>query len=205
MLKTESRRAVKDFFAAADAEFSRFLKERTVDEYESAAQIILETQERGGRLHITGIGKCSHVSTYIASLFSSTGNPAYYLHGTEAVHGSCGQLVRGDVVLAISNSGETAELKAAVLAVKNNGCNVIGVSGNPNSWLAQHSDAFLFAGVTAEGGPLNRAPRNSILAEILTLQALSVALQVEKNWDAVQYVRCHPGGALGRLRRDEMP
>ena len=205
MLKTESRRAVKDFFAAADAEFSRFLKERTVDEYESAAQIILETQERGGRLHITGIGKCSHVSTYIASLFSSTGNPAYYLHGTEAVHGSCGQLVRGDVVLAISNSGETAELKAAVLAVKNNGCNVIGVSGNPNSWLAQHSDAFLFAGVKAEGGPLNRAPRNSILAEILTLQALSVALQVEKNWDAVQYVRCHRGGALGRLRRDEMP
>ena len=100
-------------------------------------------------------------------------------------------------MLAISNSGETAELKAAVLAVKNNGCNVIGVSGNPNSWLAQHSDAFLFAGVKAEGGPLNRAPRNSILAEILTLQALSVALQVEKNWDAVQYVRCHPGGAPG--------
>ena len=61
------------------------------------------------------------------------------------------------------------------------------------------------AAFRAEGGPLNRAPRNSILAEILTLQALSVALQVEKNWDAVQYVRCHPGGALGRLRRDEMP
>ena len=135
----------------------------------------------------------------------STGNPAYYLHGTEAVHGSCGQLVAGDVVIAISNSGETAELKATVLAVKNNGCKVIGVSGNPDSWLAKHTDAFLFAGVKEEGGPLNRAPRNSVLVELLTLQALSVALQVEKGWDAVQYVRCHPGGKLGEFRAGERP
>ena len=120
---------------------------------------------------MTGIGKCSHVSTYAASLLSSTGNPAYYLHGTEAVHGSCGQLAAGDVVIAISNSGETGELKATVLAVQNNGCKVIGVSGNPDSWLARESDAFLFAGVKAEGGPLNRAPRASVLAELLTLQA----------------------------------
>ena len=143
------------------------------------------------------------MSTYAASLFSSTGNPAYYLHGTEAVHGSCGQLVAGDVVIAISNSGETGELKATVLAVKNNGCKVIGVSGNPDSWLAHESDAFLVAGVKQEGGPLNRAPRNSVLAELLTLQALSVALQVEKDWDPVKYVRCHPGGKLGQLRDNE--
>ena len=107
------------------------------------------------------------------------------------------------MVIAISNSGETAELKATVLAVQNNGCKVIGVSGNPNSWLAKHTDAFLFAGVKAEGGPLNRAPRNSVRAELLTLQALSVALQVEKDWDPVKYVRCHPGGKLGELRENE--
>ena len=71
------------------------------------------------------------------------------------------------------------------------------------SWLAKHTDAFLFAGVKAEGGPLNRAPRNSVLAELLTLQALSVALQVEKDWDPVKYVRCHPGGKLGELRENE--
>ena len=153
---------------------------------------------------MTGIGKCSHVSTYAASLLSSTGNPAYYLHGTEAVHGSCGQLAAGDVVIAISNSGETGELKATVLAIKNNGCKVIGVSGNPDSWLARESDAFLFAGVKAEGGPLNRAPRASVLAELLTLQALSVALQVEQDWDPVKYVRCHPGGKLGQLREGEV-
>jgi D-arabinose 5-phosphate isomerase GutQ len=203
MLKAESKETVEKFLDTVDLEFNAFLKERTADEYEAAAQLILDSQANGGRVHITGIGKCSHVSTYAASLFSSTGNPAYYLHGTEAVHGSCGQLVAGDVVIAISNSGETAELKATVLAVKNNGCKVIGVSGDPDSWLAKNTDAFLFAGVKAEGGPLNRAPRNSVLAELLTLQALSVALQVENGWDPIQYVRCHPGGTLGKLRENE--
>lgn len=205
MLKMESRQAVENFFVSVDTEFNGFLKGRTSAEYEKAAQIILNSQAKGGRLHITGIGKCSHVATYAASLFSSTGNPAYYLHGTEAVHGSCGQLVAGDVVIAISNSGETAELKATVLAVKQNGCAVISVSGNPDSWLAKNTDALLFAGVKEEGGPLNRAPRSSVLAELLTLQALSVALQVEKGWDAVQYVRCHPGGKLGEFRQGEKP
>lgn len=203
MLKPESKQAVEQFFTSVDTEFNAFLKARSAEEYEAAAQLILESQAKGGRMHITGIGKPGHVSAYMASLFSSTGNPCYFLHGTEAVHGSCGQLAAGDVVICISNSGETGELKATVLAIKNNGCKVIGVSGNPNSWLAKESDAFLIAGVNAEGGPLNRAPRNSILAETLTLQALSVALQVEKDWDPIKYVRCHPGGKLGELRENE--
>lgn len=203
MLKEESKQAISAFFGSVDQEFNAFLKARNPEEYEQAAALILESQAKGGRIHITGIGKPGHVSAYMASLFSSTGNPCYFLHGTEAVHGSCGQLVAGDVVICISNSGETGELKATVLAIKNNGCKVIGVSGNPDSWLAHESDAFLFAGVKAEGGPLNRAPRNSILAETLTLQALSVALQVEKDWDPQKYVRCHPGGKLGQLRENE--
>ena len=203
MLQQESKQAVKQFFDSVNTEFNTFLKARSAEEYEAAAQLILDSQAQGGRLHITGIGKPGHVSAYMASLFSSTGNPCYFLHGTEAVHGSCGQLAAGDVVICISNSGETGELKATVLAIKNNGCKVIGVSGNPESWLAKESDAFLIAGVKAEGGPLNRAPRNSILAETLTLQALSVALQVEKDWDPVKYVRCHPGGKLGELRENE--
>lgn len=203
MLKQESKQAVENFFSSVDTEFNAFLKARTADEYEAAAQLILESQAQGGRMHITGIGKPGHVSAYMASLFSSTGNPCYFLHGTEAVHGSCGQLAAGDVVICISNSGETGELKATVLAIKNNGCKIIGVSGNPDSWLARESDAFLIAGVKAEGGPLDRAPRNSILAETLTLQALSVALQAEKDWDPIKYVRCHPGGKLGELRENE--
>lgn len=158
MLKPESKQAVSDFFQSVDTEMNRFLKSLDVNDYEASAQLILEAQAKGNRMHITGIGKPGHVSAYMASLFSSTGNPCYFLHGTEAVHGSCGQLVAGDVVICISNSGETSELKATVLAIKNNGCKVIGVSGNPDSWLAKESDAFLFAGVKAEGGPLNRAP-----------------------------------------------
>lgn len=203
MLKNKSRQAVDIFVKSAKEQFDVFANNLDRETLELAAEIILNAQAKGGRIHVTGIGKPGHVSGYIASLFSSTGNPCYFLHGTEAVHGSCGQLVAGDVVIAISNSGETSELKSTVLAVKNNGCKVIGVTGNRNSWLAKESEACLFAGVTAEGGPLNRAPRNSILAETFVLQALSVAIQAEKEWNPVQYVRCHPGGNLGKLRENE--
>lgn len=202
-MKEQSLQATENFLCSAKAQFAAFADKLSADTYTAAAELISESQKNGGRLHITGIGKPGHVSEYMASLFSSTGNPCYFLHGTEAVHGSCGQLAAGDVVIAISNSGETTELKSTVLAVKNNGCKVIGVSGKSESWLAKESDAFLFAGVEEEGGPLNRAPRNSILAELLTLQALSVLLQVEKDWDPVKYVRCHPGGKLGELRENE--
>lgn len=202
-MRNESKIAVSSFFENAEKEFCLFLEERNADEYEKAVQIIQNSQAQGGRVHVTGIGKPGHVATYIASLMSSTGTPCYFLHGTEAVHGSCGQLVPGDVVICISNSGETEELKGTVSAVINNGCKIIGVSGNENSWLAAHSNAFLYAGVRAEGGPLNRAPRNSVLAEILTLQALSVALQAELGLSVPEYIKRHPGGALGKLRESE--
>ena len=203
MLKAESKEAVEVFLKSARKELDAFSESLSSQTYEAATDLILKAQAKGNRLHVTGIGKPGHVATYIAGLLSSVGNPCYYLHGTEAIHGSCGQLVAGDVVIAISNSGETAEMKSAVTAVKNNGCSVIGVSGNENSWLAKESDVFLYAGVGEEGGPLNRVPRNSVLAEILTLQALSVVLQAEKGWDSRQYVRCHPGGKLGKLREGE--
>lgn len=202
-MKSESKQAVSHFLDSAGAQVQAFLHQLNPDCYESAVALIDQTRARGGRIHVTGIGKPSHVSGYVSSLLSSTGTPTYFLHGTEAVHGSCGQLVAGDTVIAISNSGETAELKATVTAIQNNGCSVIGVTGNPGSWLARHSDIHLFAGVAEEGGPMNRAPRNSILAEILTLQALSVALQSECGQTPAEYVRCHPGGSLGQLRAGE--
>ncbi|MCF0176819.1 MAG: SIS domain-containing protein [Bacteroidales bacterium] len=202
-MKKESMATVDSFLCSARTEFNKFIDNISGETFKDAADLILESQKNHGRLHITGIGKPGHVANYAASLLSSTGNPTYFLHGTEAVHGSCGQLVAGDVVIAISNSGETQELKATVNAVHNNGCKVIGISGGRGSWLAQHSDCFLFAGVAEEGGPLNRAPRNSINAEMLVIEALSVALQVEQNWDPIRYVRCHPGGKLGEIRENE--
>lgn len=194
---------LEQFIEIQQDEVERTLRSMDENMFSKAAELIWNAQEAGNRIHITGIGKPSHVANYIASLWSSTGTPTYFLHGTEAVHGSCGQLVEGDVVICISNSGETAEMKATAIAIRNNGCKVIGVTGNADSWLGKFADAHLFAGVEEEGGPLNRAPRNSILAETLVLQALSVVLQAKRNITPQEYVRRHPGGALGHLRDGE--
>lgn len=200
----EKDKEVFDFFVQTTRqEFDALTENVSAADYEEAVNLILNAEKGGNRVHITGIGKPSHVATYMASLFSSTGTPAYFLHGTEAVHGSCGQLVPGDVVICISNSGETAEMKATVTAIKTNGCKVISVTGNPRSWLAAEGDAFLFAGVNREGGPLNRAPRASILAEIFVLQGLSILLQEKRGLTPREYVGWHPGGTLGHLRENE--
>lgn len=202
-MKQEGKKAFEYFVGSAGREFNEFLSTQKAEDYEAAAELIKAAEAAGGRVHVTGIGKPGHVAGYAASLLSSTGTPAYFLHGTEAVHGSCGQLVPGDVVIAISNSGETQELKATVIAIKNNGCKVIGVTGGADSWLAKNSDALLLAKVGEEGGPLNRAPRNSVLAEMFVLQALSAILQADCGQTPAQYVRCHPGGKLGELRKEE--
>lgn len=195
---------LKYFFDTVKNETDKLIEKMGDNFYENAVNLILDAESKGNRVHITGIGKPGHVAGYIASLMSSTGTPTYELHGTEAVHGSSGQVLQGDVVIAISNSGETAELKATVSTLKRNGAKIIGVTGQANSWLAQNSDAFLFAGVVNEGDSLNRAPRASILAEIIVLQGLSTILQDKKNITPQQYVKWHPGGALGKLREDEI-
>lgn len=196
---------LKHFLASARKTFDDFADQVDQEALLKAASLIWEAESSGNRIHITGIGKPSHVANYVASLMSSTGTPTYFLHGTEAVHGSCGQLMPGDVVICISNSGETAEMKATAVAIRNNGCRIIAVTGNPSSWLATFADAHLFAGVPEEGGPLNRAPRNSILAETLVLQALSVVLQARRAITPQEYVLRHPGGSLGKLRENEEP
>lgn len=196
--------AFEQFIQIEHEELEKTLQNMREEDFESAAQMIWESQKAGGRMHLTGIGKPAYVAGYMASLLSSTGTPAYYLHGTEAVHGSCGQLVAGDVVICISNSGETAEMKATAIAIRNNGCKIIALTGNPESWLAKFADAQLVASVGCEGGPLNRAPRASILAEILVLQGLSVILQEKRAITPEEYVLRHPGGSLGKLRSNEL-
>ena len=192
-------------------EFLSIAKE-PVDEYvagidfaalSAAKQLILAAEAKGNRLHVTGIGKPGHVSGYAASLFSSTGTPTYELHGTECVHGSAGQTKPGDVVIAISNSGETNELKATVTCLKGVGVHIIALTGNPNSWLANEAEVALIAGVKQEGDSMNKPPRASILAEIIELQCLSILLQNEFGLDPKQYVKWHPGGALGASCRED--
>lgn len=187
----------QNFLGTVKMDLTDFLDTIDMETISKAADLVREAVARGSRLHISGIGKPAHIAAYIAALMSSTGTPAYFLHGTEAVHGSCGQMLPGDIVFFISNSGETMEMRATVTAIKNNNCIVIGVSGNPDSWLAKESAVHLFAGVPSEGGPLNRAPRMSILAEMLVLQTLSVYLQTEADVTPQQYIKWHPGGMLG--------
>lgn len=173
--------------------------ERLIDHeaLEKARDIILSSEEKNGRVHVTGIGKPSYVAGYISSLLSSTGTPTYFLHGTEAVHGSSGQVVKGDVVIAISNSGETKELQYTCKTILKNGAYLIAVSGNKDSWLASNSHVHLFAGVTHEGDDLNKPPRASIIMETLSLQILSILLQEARDLNPETYVKWHPGGALG--------
>ena len=193
----------ESFKQSAAQEFKQFLDDLNEADFSKAIGLINQAEANGNRLPITGIGKPGHVAAYGASLLSSTGTPTYFLHGTEAVHGSCGQLVAGDVVICISNSGETAELKSTAIAIRNNGCKIIAITGNASSWLATFADAHILAHADAEGGPMNRAPRNSINAETFAVQALSVILQGQKNLTPQEYVLRHPGGTLGQLRENE--
>lgn len=195
---------IKTFLDIETNEIQNFIDQIDEASLINARDLILEAECNKNRVHVTGIGKPGHVAGYIASLLSSTGTPAYELHGTEAVHGSSGQVQEGDVVIAISNSGETNELKATVETLKRNGAKIISVTGNPDSWLAKQGDAYLFAGVKQEGDDLNKPPRSSILAEIIILQCLSILLQNEKHLDPKQYVKWHPGGSLGKSIKETL-
>lgn len=193
---------VQEFLSIAKESIDEYVAGIDFEALSAAKQLILDAEAKGGRLHVTGIGKPGHVSGYAASLFSSTGTPTYELHGTECVHGSAGQTKPGDVVIAISNSGETNELKATVACLKGVGVHIIALTGNPNSWLANEAEVALIAGVKQEGDSMNKPPRASILAEIMELQCLSILLQNEFGLGPKQYVMWHPGGALGASCRE---
>lgn len=195
--------AVESFFDLVSEELASLRTRAEVDAVERAADLILECESRGGRVHVTGIGKSEHIARYVASLLSSTGTPAYFLHATECVHGSAGQVCKSDITIAISNSGTTPELMCAVEVLRESGIKIIGVSGNRESQLAGVADVLLYAGVDNEGGGLNLVPRASILAKIYVLCALSVALEARKGLTREQYARWHPGGAIGRLARGD--
>ena len=169
--------------------------------FEAALALIQRSEAGGGRVHVTGVGKAEHVAHYASALLASTGTPATFLHATEVVHGSAGQVVPHDLVIAVSNSGETAEMRAAVETVLNMGAHVLAVTGNPESWLARVADAVLEAGVAREGGPLGLAPRASVAAQILVLAGLAAALEKQRGFTRTDYNARHPAGTLGDRSR----
>ena len=151
-----------------------------------------------GRVVVSGMGKSGHVGGKIAATFASTGTPAFFLHPAEASHGDLGMVTRGDVVLAISYSGETAELLMILPLFKRMDARLIAMTGNPASTLAREADVHLDISVPAEACPLNLAPTASTTATLAMGDALAVALLKHRGFTEADFARSHPGGALGR-------
>jgi len=182
VLEIEAR-AVSDLIPALDLHFVR------------AVELILN---RHGRVVVSGIGKSGHVARKIASTMASTGTPAYFVHPAEASHGDLGMVTRDDVFIALSNSGESAELLAIVPLLKRWGAKLIAMTGNPQSSLAREADAHLYAGAAKEACPLNLAPTASTTAALALGDALALAVMQAKGFTRDEFARSHPGGTLGR-------
>lgn len=151
-----------------------------------------------GRVIVSGIGKSGHIGRKIASTLASTGTPAYFVHPAEASHGDLGMITSDDVMIVISNSGESAELLNILPSIKRQGAKLIAMTGNPSSSLARDSDVHLDAGVAQEACPLNLAPTASTTAALALGDALAVALLDARGFGAEDFARSHPGGSLGR-------
>ncbi len=171
------------------------LVDRLGDDFDSACRMILAC---AGRVVVSGMGKSGHVGGKIAATLASTGTPAFFLHAAEASHGDLGMVAKGDVVLAISYSGETAELLTILPLFKRMDAPLIAMTGNPQSTLAREADVHLDISVPAEACPLNLAPTASTTATLAMGDALAVALLKHRGFTEADFARSHPGGALGR-------
>ncbi len=163
--------------------------------FERAIDVMLNHK---GRVLILGIGKSGHVGKKIAATLASTGQPAFFIHPTEAVHGDLGMMVRGDVCLLISHSGNTAELLQTIPAIKRLGLPVISLTSNPDSKLARYSDIVLNTHVKGEACPFNLAPTTSTTVTLAYGDALAICLLTMRGLKKEQFAMCHPGGTLGK-------
>lgn len=151
-----------------------------------------------GRVVVTGMGKSGHIGTKIAATLASTGTPAMFVHPGEASHGDMGMITGKDVVLALSNSGTTAEVVTLLPLLKRMGAPLISMTGNPESILSKSAEANLHVGVTQEACPLDLAPTSSTTVSLVMGDALAIALLEARGFSAEDFAFSHPGGALGR-------
>ena len=171
------------------------LKERLDHRFVQAVDMLLGVQ---GRVVVTGMGKSGHIGRKIAATLASTGTPAMFVHPAEASHGDLGMIKVVDVVLAISNSGESDELVAILPVLKRQGVPLIAMTGGLTSALARHADVVLDCSVDKEACPLNLAPTASTTAQLAMGDALAVALLDARGFKPEDFARSHPGGSLGR-------
>jgi arabinose-5-phosphate isomerase len=171
------------------------LRERVGPSFAQAVQAMLRVR---GRVVVMGMGKSGHIGRKMAATLASTGTPALFVHTGEAIHGDLGMIRADDLLVAISNSGESDELAAILPVVKRLGTPVVAMTGKPESTLARHADVVLDCGVEKEACPLNLAPTASSTAQMAMGDALAVALLDARGFRAEDFARSHPGGALGR-------
>ncbi len=178
-----------------EAEALQTLARRMDGQFAEACRLILSCQ---GRVIVIGMGKSGHIGGKIAATLASTGTPAFFVHPGEASHGDLGMIMPIDIVLAISNSGETAEILTILPIIKRMGVRLIALVGNIESSLARQADAILFAGVDKEACPHNLAPTASTTAALAIGDALAVALLKSRGFTREDFARAHPAGSLGR-------
>ncbi len=164
-------------------------------DFVAACELILNCQ---GRVIVTGMGKSGHIGHKIASTLASTGTPSFFMHPGEASHGDLGMVTRSDLVLALSNSGETHEVTSLLPLLKRLGIAIIGLTGAPNSTLAQEANVHLNASISREACPLNLAPTSSTTAALALGDALAIALLQARGFGPDDFAMSHPGGSLGR-------
>jgi arabinose-5-phosphate isomerase len=165
------------------------------EDYVRAVELILTHK---GRLLVLGVGKSGHIGRKIAATLASTGQPSFYIHPTEAIHGDLGMMVSGDVCLMISHSGNTDELLATIPSVKRIGLPIIALTANPDSKLARYADVTLNTHVIEEACPYNLAPTSSTTAALAYGDALAITLLTMRGFKEEHFAMCHPGGVLGR-------
>jgi arabinose-5-phosphate isomerase len=163
--------------------------------FDAAVEMILACK---GRAVVTGMGKSGLIGRKIAATLASTGTPSFYLHPAEGIHGDLGMVTGGDVVIALSNSGETAEVLNILPSLRRIGAKIISMVGNPDSTLGKNGDITLNVGVSKEACPLGLAPTSSTTAALAFGDALALALLSKRNFTAQQFAVFHPGGSLGR-------
>lgn len=171
------------------------LKEYINDAFLKAVETIHKAQ---GRVVVTGIGKSAIIAQKIVATFNSTGTPSLFMHAADAIHGDLGMIQPDDVVIIISKSGESPEIKVLIPFIKNFGNPVIAISGNEQSFLATHADCFINTTVNKEACPHNLAPTTSTTAQLAMGDALAVSLLNIKGFTSQDFARYHPGGALGK-------
>ncbi len=169
--------------------------EQLGETFEQACQRILDCD---GRVVVTGMGKSGHIANKIAATLASTGTPAFFVHPGEASHGDLGMITPKDLVLAISNSGETSEVLSILPIIKRMGVGLIGLASVPNSTLATLSDVYVNIPVEQEACPMNLAPTASTTATLAVGDALAIAVLNARDFDEKDFARSHPGGSLGR-------